>query len=94
MPNTSRTRHCEKPQATKQPRPAFRPASAFARLLRPLRGLAMTVGGGAVLAPTLALAHPGHGAPVFHSHAWEIGLALVAAIVVAGLIIHFRRTDK
>jgi hypothetical protein len=54
----------------------------------------MTVGGGAVLAPTLALAHPGHGAPVFHSHAWEIGLALVAAIVVGGLIIHFRRTDK
>jgi hypothetical protein len=44
--------------------------------------------------PSLALAHPGHGAPVFHSHAWEIGLGLVAVIVVAGLVIRTCGREK
>jgi hypothetical protein len=47
-----------------------------------------------MIAPSLALAHPGHSAPVFHTHAWETGLALVAAIVVAGLIFHKFRSQK
>jgi len=48
----------------------------------------------ATLVPTLALAHPGHGAPLFHSHAWEIGLALVAAVVGIGLAIRAYRRRK
>ena len=54
----------------------------------------MMAGGGWLIVPSLALADPGHAAPVFHTHAWETGLALVAAIVVAGLIFHKFRSQK
>ncbi|MCB9930380.1 MAG: hypothetical protein H6844_13330 [Alphaproteobacteria bacterium] len=69
-------RHCEA-----KPKQSERPASAG--LLRRLRLLAMTSAGLSAAGP--ALAHPGHGAPVFHTHAWEIGLAVVAAIVLVGI---------
>jgi hypothetical protein len=46
------------------------------------------------LSPSLALADPGHAAPVFHTHAWETGLAVIAAIVIAGLAIHIFRGQK
>lgn len=53
-------------------------------------GLAAVV----ALLPALALAHPGHGAPAFHSH-WELaaaalGLVSVAVVSVAVL----RRTRR
>ena len=74
---TMKFRHCEEPQATKQPSPALGRDGHVAGLLR----LAMTAAGAGALLPSLALAHPGHGAPLFHSHAGEIALALVAAVV-------------
>jgi hypothetical protein len=92
MTDIAQIRHCEAQQRQSSLAQAF--ALSPAGLPRRLRRLAMTVVGAGTLAPSLVVAHPGHGAPVFHSHAWEIGLALVAAIVVAGLVIHFRRTDK
>lgn len=54
----------------------------------------MTAAGAGALLPSLALAHPGHGAPLFHSHAWEIGLALVAAVVGIGFAIRAYRRRK
>lgn len=87
---TMKCRHCEKPQATKQPSPALRRDGSIAGLRR----LAMTAAGASSLLPSLALAHPGHGAPLFHSHEWEIGLALVAAIVGIGFAIRTYRRRK
>lgn len=37
------------------------------------------------LLPALALAHPGHGAPAFHSH-WEIAAAAAVALVSVAAI--------
>ncbi len=80
----------------KQSRPTLECIAPAAGLLRRLRVLAMTAavaGAGAVL-PSLAIAHPGHDAPLFHSHEWEIGLALVATIVGIGFAIRAYRSRK
>lgn len=47
-----------------------------------------------LLAPGAALAHPGHGASVFHTHSWEIGLGLVVAIAAVGFAVHALRGRK
>ncbi len=44
--------------------------------------------------PGLAVAHPGHDAPLFHTHQWEIGLALAAAAVMAVLVYRIYRKKK
>lgn len=92
MQNNPITRHCE-PQA-KQPRPKSGRVAAFPGVPRRLRLRAMTAAGASALLPSLALAHPGHGAPVVHSHEWEIGLALVAAIVGIGFAVRAYRSRK
>jgi len=46
------------------------------------------------LSSSLALAHPGHGASVFHTHSWEIGLGLVVAIAAVGFAVHALRGRK
>ena len=49
------------------------------------RGLAMTAGVATATLPGLALAHPGHDGALGHLHAWDIGLALLAAIAIGGI---------
>ena len=49
------------------------------------RSLAMTAGVATATLPGLALAHPGHDGALGHLHAWDIGLALLAAIAIGGI---------
>ena len=39
----------------------------------------------AVVLPGVALAHPGHDGALGHLHAWDTGLALLAALAVGGV---------
>lgn len=84
-------RHCEaKPKQAAAGRPPH-----VQRLLRPLRGLAMTawgragalamMAGVALAAPGVALAHPGHNGGLGHLHEWDLGFALLAALAVGGI---------
>ena len=47
-----------------------------------------------MLASGSALAHPNHGAPLFHTHSWEIGLGLVALIAAVGFAYYALRSRK
>ena len=44
-----------------------------------------------LLASNAALAHDGHGALPLHLHGWEIGLAVVTLVVLAGVILYRAR---
>jgi len=103
MPSNTPIRHGETYPAViatpalsrgKQSRPAPEGMAPAAGLLHRLRLLAMTAAGTGAVLPSLAFAHPGHGAPLFHSHEWEIGLALVAAVIGVGFAIRAYRRRK
>ena len=44
---------------------------------------ALSLAAAAVAVATPALAHPGHGAPLFHAHATDIALVGLALLVVS-----------
>jgi LPXTG-motif cell wall-anchored protein len=47
-----------------------------------------------LLFPASVLAHPGHGALEMHWHADDLVLALLGAVVVAGIVFFVRKKSK